>query len=114
MYLYVELWRARPEWLRLPDRDRESYLERIMQGVEGTKDAGAELIGFALNEPETPSRADYTYVAAWRMRDRAAAEHQDQTFRTSGWLTYFDQTNARGEIMSGEELVEHQLSLKEG
>lgn len=81
-----------------------------MQGMEGTKNAGAELIGFALNEPDTPSRADYTYIAAWRMRDRSTALHQDNYFVNSTWLNYFDQVNTRGEAFAEEEMIQHHLT----
>jgi len=96
-------------WWRVPEAERAAYLARIMDGVEGTKQAGAELVGFALNEDDTPNRADFTYLAAWRMRDRAAVEHQDSYFLQSGWTDYFDQVNARGRVITGGQLVRHQM-----
>ena len=114
MYLYVELWKARDEWSALSRKQRADYLEWIMSSVQGTKDAGARLIGCALNESDTPSRADYTYVAAWTMESREAVEHQDETFRTSGLLDYFEQVNARGRVITVEELMRHQTESLPG
>ena len=109
MYLYIEMWRAKKAWRDMPKAKRGAYMRGIMQGMEGTKTAGAELVAFALNEPDTPSRADYTYIAAWRMRDRSTALTQDNYFVKSGWLDYFDQVNARGKAITEEEMIRHHI-----
>lgn len=43
------------------------------------------------------------------MDSRAAVEHQDDFFVKSGWTDHFDQVNARGPVITTDQLIAHQI-----
>ncbi len=63
MYLYVELWNARPEWLALSESERQNYIAQVGPGIRKLNEAGIKLVGFASNDPDTPYRSDHRYLA---------------------------------------------------
>lgn len=107
MYLYVELWKPLEAWHALSPSEREEFSDGIAPAVSALLEAGIELIGFALNDPDTGNRADYVYLAAWRMPSRSLALELERAVADYGFFSYFDQVNARGEIVAPEEVLKH-------
>ena len=67
MYLYVELWKPRAAWSALPAAERDVFIQGIGGAVGGLTEAGIELLGFAFNDGDPAHRADYAWLAVWRM-----------------------------------------------
>lgn len=111
MYLYVELWNARPEWLALSGEEKQAYLKQVGTGIQTLTDAGVELVGFALNEEETPYRAAYRYLAAWKMPGKEQIILLENILEQARWHDYFDQVNARGELLAPEAALADMASL---
>lgn len=111
MHLYVELWKARPAWLALSPAERTAYLDNVGPAIATLLEAGVELVGFALNDEATPHRADYTYLAAWRMPTIELIEALETEVEGAGWHEYFDQVNARGPLVSPADALEHMKKL---
>lgn len=107
MYLYVELWKPRDEWHALPASKRQEFADGIGPALSAFTEAGIELIGFSLNDSDTGNRADYTYFAAWRMPSKDLALQLEHAVADYGFFTYFDQVNARGEIVAPEAVLKH-------
>ncbi|MGQ9721554.1 MAG: DUF6616 family protein [Candidatus Jordarchaeum sp.] len=73
-YIYVELWKAKPAWLALSKKEREEYMSQLEPAIEEMAKAGIEIIGWALNDSDTPHRCDYSYIAFWKMPNKGACQ----------------------------------------
>ncbi len=78
MHLYVELWKPREAWMALSTQERSSYLRQLGPAIGELLKAGVELIGQSLNDSETPHRADYRYIAVWKMSNEDAVKQFEQ------------------------------------
>lgn len=99
MYLYVELWKARPAWLELTKEERKLWFETLLGLLQKQLESGVEPLGFAQNDDDTPLSADYDFVGAWKMPDKETAEKFEKFVEDAGWHNYFEQVNVRGQMM---------------
>lgn len=105
MFLYVELWKPRPEWENLSREQREEFLAMLGPGVRRMKGLNAELVGFAVCDEDVPMDAEYRYLAVWKMPNLGHVHMLEKAVREEGWANYFDITNARGRIISIKDFV---------
>jgi hypothetical protein len=105
MYLYIELWKAKPEWLALSQKERGEYMAQVGPAIEDLTKAGVEIVGWGLNDAETPYRGDYSYLAVWKMPDKELVEQFEKTVEQAGWHKYFKQINARGNLLTPEAAI---------
>lgn len=54
-------------------------------------------------------RADFAYLAAWRMPSKETACRLETAVTEYGFHTYFEQVNARGEIVPPDAELGHML-----
>ena len=106
MYLYVELWTARPEWLALSEGERRAFIDSVGGSIGSLVAMGAEPIGTALDDADTPLATGHRFLCAWRMPSKAVAEKLEEEVEKSGWHRYFDQVNARGPILDMDATLE--------
>ena len=111
MYLYVELWKAKSEWLELSQEERQEYMSQLGPAIESLAKAGVEIVGWATNDSETPYRGDYGYIAVWKMPDKGLVQQFEETVEQAGWYKYFDQINARGELGTPESVIGDMVNL---
>jgi hypothetical protein len=111
MYLFVELWKAKPEWMALSQKDRQEYMAQVGAAIEELSKAGVEIAGWGLNDRDTSHRGDYTYFAAWKMPDKSVVKQFEETVEQAGWYNYFEQINGRGELISPETAIGHMIEL---
>ena len=114
MHLYLELWKAKPAWRALSPEEREAYGAELGPAISQLLEAGVELVGFALNDEDTEHRADYTYLALWKMPSKELAVRLERTVSEAGFHDYFEQVNARGALMSPDAAVEHMVRAGTG
>lgn len=105
MYLYVELWKPRLAWHALNTTRRHEFVTGIGPAVAGLLAGGVELLGFARNDTETRHRADYPWLALWRMPSKELAEGFEQAVIDYGFHDYFEQVNARGAVVDPAEIL---------
>jgi len=105
MFLYVELWKPRPEWDNLPCEQREEFLAMLAPGLRQMEKLDVELVGFAVCDEETPRNAEYRYMAIWKMPNLGHVHMLEKAVRDEGWANYFDITNARGRMISVNEFI---------
>ena len=103
MYLYAELWNAGEEWLALSTEERQRYVESLQPGLQQVLESGVQLLGFVLNDAETPHRSDHRYLALWQMDDLEQVNALEEAVEEVGFHRYFDQVNARGRVVPPEE-----------
>jgi hypothetical protein len=99
MHLYVALWNAKPEWLALPAAQRGAFVEKLGAAMPALLQTGIELLGFARCDADTTHRAAYRYLAVWRTPDATLARALEDAVAQLGWHRYFEQVNARGEVL---------------
>ncbi len=104
-FLYVELWRFRPEWIKLPNYEKEHWMKELLNGIGQQLRSGVELVGFARNQEGTPHTSGYDFLAVWKMPNEEAAKGFEDLVESSGLHTYFDQVNTRGRTMSMDEVI---------
>jgi hypothetical protein len=105
VYLYVELWKPRAAWRALGAAERRQFVDGIGPSVGQLTEAGVELLGFAINDDDTEYRADYPWIAVWRMPTKALAVTLEKAVIDYGFHTYFEQVNARGTIVPPEAVL---------
>lgn len=112
MYLYVELWKARPAWLELSRDERKAWIDRLLAGLQQQLQSGVEVVGFASNDGDTPRPSGYDFFAAWKMPNKEVARRFEDFVELAGWHGYFEQVNARGQMMEMEEFVSAHLNAQ--
>jgi hypothetical protein len=111
MYLYVEMWNAKPSWLALSLPERQQFMAKVAEAAKGLQPLGAELLGAWINDEDTDHRLAKTYFTAFRFPNKEAVQAFEAIVRASGWYDLFEQTNASGEIDTFANVMEHALSL---
>jgi len=105
MHIFVELWNPRPEWLALSEKERGDYMQQVGAGMGELAAAGIEVVGWAVNDPDTSHRYGYQYLAVWKMPDASRVRLFEETVEQAGWYNYFEQVNARGTLATPEEVI---------
>jgi hypothetical protein len=105
MVLYLELWKPRDGWRALSQEARDAFVAGIGPAIAELTAAGVELVGFAKNDTDTEHRADYVYLAAWRMPSRELALALERAVTDYGFHDHFEQVNARGEIVAPDAVL---------
>ena len=111
MYMFVEQWKARPEWLALSQQGRKEYVSKVGQAIEELLKTGIAIVGFALNDSDTPHRADYRYFSVWTLPNKELVQQFEQAIEQSGWYQYFEQTNTRGELIPPDATLGDMINL---
>jgi hypothetical protein len=111
MYLYIELWKVKPEWLGLSEKERGDYMSQLGPAIEGLAKAGVEVVGWGLSDAETPYRGDYRYLAVWKMPNKDLVQQFEETVEQAGWQKYFEQINIRGELLTPEAAIGDMINL---
>ncbi len=111
MHVYIEMWNAHSGWLALSKEERAGFMERLGPALGELFAAGIELVGFAHNEENTAHRANYRYIAVWKMPDAGLVRRLEAAVEQSGWHDYFEQVNASGAILPPEEVLKDMVNL---
>jgi hypothetical protein len=111
MFLFIECWKARPEWLELSIEARSTYMEQLGQGIGELIKAGVEIISWSMNEANTSNRSPFDYFAVWKFPNREIAAGFEQIVQQSGWYSYFDQVNLKGEISDPQTMIGKIINL---
>jgi hypothetical protein len=111
MYLYIELWNARPAWLALSQQERGAYMAQLAPAIGQLLSVGIEIVGWSLNDADTPYHSDYQYLAVWKIPDHSAVQLLETVVEQAGWHHYFEQVNARGLLQTPEPIIGHMIHL---
>jgi hypothetical protein len=111
MYIFVECWKARPEWLALNPEERGSYMAELGKGIAELMKSGVEIVSWSMNDPGTSNRGSYDYFAVWKFPTKDLANGFEQIVLQSGWYNYFDQVNFKGEVSSPDAIIGQMIGL---
>jgi hypothetical protein len=110
MYIFVECWKARPEWLAQNKETRAAYMAQLGKGIDALIKAGAEIVSWSINDPGISNRAPFDYFAVWKFPDREVAKGFEEIIMQSGWYNYFDQVNMGGEVADPSPCIGHMIN----
>ena len=111
MYLYVEMWNAKPAWLGLAQPAREAFMKKVDDFLGTIIGQDRQVYGCCVNDGDTAPRAGYTYLVVWKLKDKAAVKAIADGTAAVGFYDYFSQVNIGGEQVGPDELVAALLSL---
>ncbi len=111
MYLYVEMWNAKPSWLALSLAEREAFMAKVAEASKGLGSIGAEVLGAWVNDPDTDHRLEKTFFTAFRFPNKEAVKSFEAIVRDSGWYDLFEQTNSSGEIDTFANVMAHAMKM---
>jgi hypothetical protein len=113
MYLYIELWKAKESWKRLPVERRKELLMGLLEHakrhpITGVLPCSVKQVGDAIlfdGVTEQPVVVDtdvarptgFAYAAAWMIPTRELIRKFEERVESLGWwFDYFEQENAWG------------------
>jgi hypothetical protein len=111
MYLYVEMWNAKPTWLALSLPERQAFMAKVAEAAKALGPLGAEVLGAWINDADVDNRLGMTYFTAFRFPSKEAVKGFEAIVRESGWYDLFEQTNSSGEIDTFANVMAHALDL---
>lgn len=111
MYLYVEMWNPKPEWLGLCDKERSEFMNGVDQFLGSVMGDDCSVYGACVNDGDTAPRAQYAYLVVWKMKDKSYVKAVSDGTARVGWYKYFDQVNVGGDQITTEELVGTLMAL---
>ena len=111
MYLYVEMWNAKSEWLALDAAGRQAFMTKVDDLLNSLIGPDLKILGCALNDADMSPRADYRYVAVWQMSDKSQVSKVADGTARIGWYQYFDQVNMGGDLVGADDLVKEMMGL---
>jgi hypothetical protein len=111
MHVYIELFKAKDEWLKLSREQRAEYMQRVGSSMQGALDAGAELLGVGPADPETGRDAGYDFYAVWKLPNADVVRMFEKGIEDDNWYAYFEQINARGELVEFDALIQRVIEL---
>lgn len=111
MYLYVEMWNAKAEWLGLSDDERQAFMGNVDQWLNSVMGPDCEVYGACVNDGDTAPRAQYAYLVVWKLKDKSFVRTVADGTSRVGWYKYFDQVNVGGPQITADELVASLMAL---
>ncbi|MEH6611748.1 MAG: DUF6616 family protein [Halioglobus sp.] len=111
MYLYVETWSPKPEWLALSAEERVEFIERIQILLGDLASDNLQLLGCAISDDDMHLHGGYQYVAVWRASDRQQVARIEEGTERNGWHNYFEQVNHGSSEVGPEAVLGHMLNI---
>lgn len=109
MYLYVETWNAKPEWLALAPQQRQEFAAQVGELLGELISEDLKLLGCAISDPDVDRHGGYSYVAVWQASDRAQTTRIEEGTARIGWHDYFEQVNHGSTLVGPEAVVGHMV-----
>ena len=111
-YILTEMWSALPSWLALSRADRQAFFDEKIGPYIGTMVAeGAEFLACAVNDNDGDAASAYSYMAVWKLPNKAFADTLQAGSRETGFLDYFDQANFSGVMTTPPVMNGHMIDL---
>lgn len=111
MYLYVEMWNAKPTWLGLPLKQREEFIDKVDAFLKTIMGPDRDVYGCCVNDGDTMPRAGYAFLVVWKLKDKSCVQAIADGTAAVGFYDYFDQVNIGGNQITSDDLVGALMSL---
>lgn len=111
MITYIELWKAKQEWINLSTEERGNYMNALGPAIQQLMENGVQIVSWGTNESSTFSRGDYDYFAVWTFPTTEAAQGFEKIVEGAGWYNYFDQVNVMGNAGGPQDVIGKMIEL---
>jgi haloalkane dehalogenase len=111
MKIFIELWKAKDAWKKLPLSERQTYVAQIGPVMEDLIKRGVVIEAWGINEDETPFASEYDFFAVTKLPSHELLTEFEAIVEGAGWYDYFDQVNVSGTAMTPEEVIGKMLVL---
>ncbi|MFE5085975.1 DUF6616 family protein [Streptomyces mirabilis] len=111
MYVVVETWTPKPAFFAADEKARNDLFTGIQEAMKQLAEIGFVTLGWGRVEPAAHS-ASYEWFAIWQAPSREVADAFLSGVESSGWYTYFEQTNVVGELRPAEAVIAEHLALE--
>jgi hypothetical protein len=111
MYVVVETWTPKPAFFAADEKARNDLFAGIQEAMKQLADIGFVTLGWGRVEPAAQS-ASYEWFAVWQAPSREVADVFLAGVESSGWYTYFEQSNVVGELRPAEAVLAEHLALE--
>ena len=105
MFVIVELWKARPNWLAWSATERTAYLDRVAPAIRDLLADGGELVALGRANGGPSQAQDYDYWAIWRFSQVQQQHRFAETLAELGWHDYFEPVKVDVEGRALEEIL---------
>lgn len=111
MITYIELWKAKQDWLDLSQEERGNYMTALGPAIQQLTENGVQILSWGKNEASTFARGDYDYFAVWSFPNQESAGQFEKMVEGAGWYNYFDQVNVMGNTDSPQAVIGQLIGL---
>ncbi|MEV0406029.1 DUF6616 family protein [Actinoallomurus sp. NPDC050550] len=111
MYVVVETWTPKPAFFAADEETRNNLFAGIQEAMKQLAEIGVVTLGWGRVEPAAHS-ASHEWFAVWQAPSRDLADGFLGGVESSGWYTYFEQSNVVGELRSVEAVAAEHLALE--
>ncbi|MDV9168997.1 DUF6616 family protein [Streptomyces sp. W16] len=111
MYVVVETWTPKPAFFAATEEARNDLFTGIQEAMKQLAGIGFVTLGWGRVEPASRS-ASYEWFAVWQAPSREVADVFLNGVESSGWYTYFEQSNVVGELRPAETVIAEHLALE--
>jgi hypothetical protein len=109
MYVPVETWTPKPAFFAAHGQTRKNLFAGIQGAIKRRAEIGVITLGWGRVEPAAHSTS-YERFAVWQAPSRELADGFLGGVESSGWYTYFEQSNVVGELRSVNAVVAEHLA----
>jgi hypothetical protein len=110
MYVVVEAWTPKAEFLDLPVTAREEIFEAVQEGISMLALAEIDCLGWGRLD-DVVHGTSHQWLAVWTM---PTAEHSETFLAAvsgSDWYEWFDQINLRGNLVAPEQAMNEHVKI---
>ena len=93
MYIFVECWKARPDWLAFTPAGRGSYMAEPGKGIAELMKSGVEIVFWSMNDPGISNRGSYDSFAVWKFPTKDLADGFEQIVSPASFRVFFPPTD---------------------
>lgn len=113
MYVVVESWRAKPEFLALEPAQREALFDEVKKAMGEMAAGGIETLGWGnVDGTDEPHGSGHDWFAVWTMPNAAAGQAFLAGVKASGWYDWFEQTNVVGELRPAQDIMAEHVTAE--
>ncbi|MFE6869268.1 DUF6616 family protein [Kitasatospora sp. NPDC057692] len=106
----IETWTPRPAFHAADEQTRNDLLAGAQEAMRQLAEIGVVTLGWGRVEPAANSTS-HEWFAVWQAPSKELADKLLEGVEDSGWYTYFEQSNAVGELRPAEAAIAEHLAL---
>jgi len=111
MKIFIELWKAKDAWKKMPLSERQNYVGQIGPVMQDMISKGVVIEAWGLNEDTSVHNAGFDFFGVTKFPTPELLKEFETIVEGAGWYNYFEQVNISGTVMSPEEVIGKMLEI---